>query len=498
MSERAKPNVKSSVRLSFISTVTAGLFQLVTLTVLSRLLGPTDYGIYAMCWAIASLAPVLVNNAAERSAVVSHADGDDGDAMFVYALLALAASMLMLGLCWFLDRFAHMHIDLAILAVVCVASIVVSVAIPARVALRRELRFGPIALSEVTGLVIGQGIAAIGLARAGWGPYALAAGLATQNLTIVMVLWSVARPSRIAAPTLRRLTAAAKGITALGSNAALEIANAQVSPLVLGTRLGAVPLGLFNRAYSVVQIPIQLLINSMSRVMISALFSISGDRERLTASSGKLIRVGAILITPIAAGIAGASRNFVMCVFGSKWVGTVPIIPWLALSGWAMMMGALFGTICEAMRAFGIKARVQAISTTVLIVLSLGGTFWGLVGATTGIALSNCLFLVLYSVSASRLLGISLGQLAGWFVPGIVCALPCYAASALLGMAITKGPTVAFVSQISACGTCLGIAMLVFYPALTLEIADGIVPGLLARTGPLYRYLLNAREAQSA
>lgn len=498
MSDKPSGNVRSSIRLSFLNTVFAGVLQFATMGVLARLLDPAEYGIFALATAIAGLSAVFVTNVLERTLVVTAASGDEGDDTLPIAMFCLLAMLIALAVCAGLDWAGLGHFDLGVLAVISFSSIITCGAIPPRVVLRRRIEFGPIVLAETSGLIVGQGIVAIGLAWLGWGAYALAVGACLQSLVITLMLRARVRGARINPPTPRHMVGMARSATALGGNAAAEIVNGQTAPLILGMRLGEVALGLFNRSYSLVQMPIQLLVASMSRVMISALFSAKDDIERLRAMARSLVRVAAVMAIPVAAGIAGASRNFVLFAFGAKWLAAQSIMPLLAVGAIGVMMGTLYGIIAESMRAFADKTRNQVASTVMLVVLALAGAHFGLVGAVAGVAASGLLFLLLFARLAARLLGLPILAVLGWLAPGMIAGLPCLAISLALGHYLHGPSALVFAAQIAGCGVADGLAMLLLFPALTLQIIEGMAPGVLRLMPPLTRHLRRSAEVRPA
>jgi PST family polysaccharide transporter len=499
MNAPAAANVRSSVRLSFLATILNGFLQFTAMTILARLLTPAQYGAYALCVAIASLSAVFITNVVERFLVVSVAAEGSRDQTLFIALLVLIASMIVVLVCLGLHLAGIAHIDLGVLALMCLAAVIGSTAIVPRVSLRRQLRFGPIVVAETAGLIAGSGLAAIGFAAAGWGAYALALGACVQNCVIAMLLRiRFPSPGHVIRSFWREGAELVRSAAALGGTAAVEIVNGQIPPLVLGVGLGNTALGLFNRSYSLVQMPIQLLVASMSRVMISALFAVSGDPARLRGTARSLVRVAAVMVTPVAAGIAGASHNFVLLAFGRKWLAAEAILPLLALGAWAVMMGTVLGIIVEAMRAFSAKARAQAISAVFLALLAAGGTAIGLIGSVAGIALSGCIFLFLFARLAARKLGVGLPTIIGWVLPGIVVGLPCLGISLALALFASGPSAFVFAAQIAGCGVVTSAGLILLYPDIALQIAEGFAPGALRFLPPLARHLRRGAKTRAA
>lgn len=493
MHDSKKKSTLYSIRISAASTVISGLFQLVTLSFLSRLLNPSDYGEYAICWSLASLFPVLVNNIIERSDVIGQNDISPSERAMTDLVISVIASFLLILSVNLIDALHKTSVNNVLLIVVCSAVSIQSLSISKRIALRRSIDFGPIVKSELLGLVVGQGIIAIIAASLGLGALSLGLGLLGQNIIIASLLWKGKSP-RLGFPDLKLISNTFFRSLSMSGNVTLEIFNGQVTPLLLGFRLGDASLGLFNRIYSIVQIPLQLMINSSNRVVVSALFSISQERERFVNACQKMVTITTILTAPVAAGMAGSSRNFVLSIFGINWTDGIEILPWISLSGITMMTAALFGTICEARNMLKTKSVVQALSTGILIFCTLIGTRYGLKFAVIGISLSNCLFLLAYMTAVSKGLGLPFISLLRWILPGIAYALPCFGIALICGHVVHIGPHAGLIVQILACAVTLPLLLVIFSPTTALEVFDAFLPRSINALGMLRRFLVTRSE----
>lgn len=489
MNDNNKLEAIKNVRISALGTLASGVFQLLTLTIMTRILKPSEYGEYAICWSLASLFPVLVNNINERSDII---EKDtiiiDGRALIDFTLSFISSFVIvLLALCY--NKFISNFLNINLLMLTCFAVSIYSLSISKRVVLRRSVRFAPIVTSEMLGLIIGQGLVAVLAASFGLGALSLALGLLIQNLVIsVTLLRGGTKCLKFFSVSL--LIRTIKKSFLMSGNVTLEIVNGQVSPLMLGFRLGTVAVGLFNRVYGIVQIPIQLMINSLSRVVISVLFGLAHDEERFVKASRKMIVMATIMTAPVAAGMAGSGTNFILSIFGRNWIEAAEILPWISLSGVTMMIAALFGTICEAQRMLKAKFIVQLFSTAVLVIFMYIGTSYSIKEAVIGIAVSNCLFLLMYMKVLAKRLRLSLQEVFQWIVPGMLLSAPCLVVTIVIGKVLDVEPLFGLFVQISSCAILLPLMLAIFSPVTALELVDALVPGAVVHFKPLRAFLL--------
>jgi len=473
--------VRSGVKLTFITTIISGLVQAVLLVVLARLLAPLDYGYYAAALAIANVTVALVNNVIERSLVI-HV-GEEAPAAAIAALVllcSLGVALLTFAGATTVAALTRWTMPGEVLGALLVAQVINSLAIVPRVNLRRQLLFRPIVFGELASQLIGGALVSIVLAAAGWGALGLALAQVVGSVVTVVAV-TAAAGLRIAPFTAKQAFTYLAAALSLARVVALEIANAQIPPLILTALAGPIPLGLFNRAYTLVQLPVQLLTNSMTRVMISALVTMVDDEARLRNGMRRLVTIASAIVSPVAFGIAGSHQAFTAVLLGPKWMAAATLMPWLAIGTWTVMMGYLFSVLSEATRHFGPKIRLQSTSS---LVLALGLLLYvpiGLAGAAIGMALGGVTFLLLYIALGADILRLPYRTLAGWLTPGLVAGLVCCAGSWAVGEMVTASPYILLALQIGACGTLALAFYALFHRGLLGEIAGAALPVGLTR-----------------
>lgn len=473
--------VRRSVKLTFVATIVSGLVQAVLLVVLARLLSPLDYGYYATALAIANVTVTLLNNVIERSLVIQVGEAAPSAAVTALVLLcSITVAAVTFAGAMTVASVTRWTMSSEVLGALLVAQVINSLAIVPRVSLRRKLLFRPIVVGELASQLVGGALVSITLAAAGWGALGLALAQVVGSVVTVAVV-STSAGLRIAPFTAKQAFTYLAAALSLARVVALEIINAQIPPLMLSWLAGPIQLGLFNRAYTLVQLPVQLLTNSMTRVMISALVTMVDDETRLRNGMRRLVTTASAIVSPVAFGIAGSHQAFIAVLLGAKWAAAGPLVPWLAIGTWTVMMGYLFSVLSEATRHFGAKVRLQAASS---IVLGLGLLLYvpiGLVGATVGLALGGATFLLLYVRLGAHILRLPAATLASWLAPGLAAGLLCCATSWGVEQVVTAPPYTVLSLQVSVCGAASLTFYAIFQRALLKEIIGAALPASLAR-----------------
>ncbi|MEZ0212006.1 MAG: oligosaccharide flippase family protein [Xanthobacteraceae bacterium] len=469
--------IARSVRITFAATILSGLMQAVIMVVLVRLLGPADYGIYAVAVATTAVTIAFITGTIERTLIVSAARFDlAGLSVPLFLCSVMFASLTLAGL-GVLNALGVTHLALQAIAVIFVGQLANGFGTIARVHLRRRLEFGWITVSELSGQFLGTGLVAITLAYFGFGYQALLAGTVVQGV-VVMAIMQAKTPIDLVWPVRwRDMLQIGKSALSLGQSSSLEVARIYLPVFIVG-RLGDVALGLFNRSYSLVQLPVEVLTSSVNRVAISALVAVSGDRQRLLRASRLYLFVVTAIAFPITAGIAGAATEFTHVIMGEKWLAAIPLVPWLGLAGACLLASRCIGVLGEAMRAFRAKAIIEFTAILVLGAAMLGGAAFGLLTCVIGMGLAGLYYWMAHIIMAARLLNISRWEVVKWHLPALAAATACAGWGVLLSSALEGWPVAyVFAAQISGCGMLSAGYYVMFHPGLVLTVLAHLLPG---------------------
>ncbi|RYE99355.1 MAG: hypothetical protein EOO77_35660, partial [Oxalobacteraceae bacterium] len=98
MSQDVQKRIRKGARITFAGTAANGVLQVIGLTMLSRLLSPTDYGIFAISLSLNAVTLQFAASAAERALLLLD-DGEEAERAFapVMVIMAIAAFLPLIG-----------------------------------------------------------------------------------------------------------------------------------------------------------------------------------------------------------------------------------------------------------------------------------------------------------------------------------------------------------------------------------------------------------------
>jgi PST family polysaccharide transporter len=249
--------------------------------------------------------------------------------------------------------------------------------------LNREMRFGAILFSQAAGL-ISAFVVALLIAIYAHNVWALVAMTTVQScvsslLTVLQARWY----PLFAIDFVRHFSLVKFGLNVLLYNSLNFVTN-NISSVLIGYLYGPYPLGLFNRAYQIYQLPSTAVIQPVLQVMFPLFCRLSQhENELATSYLGLIARIGLLWI-PTAAMLPLVSNDVVLIILGGRWVAAAPILAWLAPALAGLSMVAPFGQLMIS------QGRIRELRFWGLIeVLIRGGgaavgSHFGPVGAAMG------------------------------------------------------------------------------------------------------------------
>lgn len=371
--------------------------QLAVLAVLARLLTPEDFGLMGIALVVVAFAN-LATQAGIGQALIQRPSIDTPTVRVAFTLstglgVAVAVAVYLAAgplAALFLEPDARPVIQL-----LSISFVALGLGSTAEALLQRDLRFRDYGVVTFASYVVGYGLVAVTLAVAGAGVWALAIAAVAQAL-LKAVLALAIRPHHLR-PSLspahaRRLIGFGGGVTV---SKVLNTVATQGDYLLVGRALGATALGLYNRAYQLMLIPVNLVGQAISKVLFSSLSKVQREPAKLreaylttTALVGVLGTIGAALLVVVA-------PEIVAVVLGPQWERTVT--PFRALS---VVLTLRIGYKLDdalAKASGAIRARIvrDAVYAGAVLAGVAFGVRWGVTGAAIAVGAAIALNYVL-------------------------------------------------------------------------------------------------------
>ncbi|WP_336033501.1 lipopolysaccharide biosynthesis protein [Geodermatophilus sp. FMUSA9-8] len=368
------------------------LVQLAGIAVLARLLSPEDYGLVAIVAVVVTFGELFrdlgLSSAAVQAPVLGRGQRDN--LFWLNTALGASLAALLCGLSPLLpvvfgdDRLTGLALALS-------ATFVLNgVSTQYRASHQRALRFGTLTACETGGQVAGVA-AGIALAALGAGYWSLVAqqltqGLVTQVALVATARWVPGWPDRTA--SIRSFVG--YGLPLLGTQVVNHLAT-NADTLVIGARFGAVPAGLYNRAFSLVSMPLLQVQAPATRVALPVLSRLRDDDRRFRDF---LVTGQFVLLTLVGLSFAvlfAQAPAAVAVVLGPTWGEVVPLFRLLLVAGFCQAATYAVGWVFLARGLTRSQLRYALTVKPVTIALVLAGSAWGVQGVAAGYAIGTAL-----------------------------------------------------------------------------------------------------------
>jgi O-antigen/teichoic acid export membrane protein len=453
------------------------IVQFAASIVLARLLAPSVYGLVAIVWTFTGFAFLFndlgIGASLVQSKTVSEADAST--AFLVNVAVGIGLTLIVLVLSQPLANLVHEPKVGSLLRLASLAFTLSITTVPTAL-LERRMKFGLVAgldfCTSVLGLAVSVTAAALGVGAESLVIGPLVTITASSVLSFLAAGWlPTARPTRESA---RRLFSFGKHLT--GFNVINYWAR-NGDNLLIGRFVGASELGLYNRAYMLMLMPVTQVTGVLGRVLLPVFAAMQDDPERLRAAVLRVSRASGLLFFPLVLGLAATAHNFVLVAFGPRWRGAIPLVAILAISAAPQIVASLSGLLSQAVGRTRLMSTWGNLSSFSVIVSILIGLPWGAEGVAIAFAARAYLLLPLSLAPSKYATGIGTTAFVGASALPFITAALMGVVVAALGVLLTPslGP-----------GLCLALQVVVgagIYVGTLRVIAPGTLREVAILTG---------------
>jgi len=451
--------------------------------VLARLLGPEQYGLFAMAAIVISLGGFFTFGI--PTGLIQKRTVTDEDVRFVNFWQLAVGAAVAIAVFLFAETAAGFFQERRVAPVIQALSIVCLLQAAAATSgglLNRDLDFKSIQLAGIASYLFGYGLVGIPLAMSGYGVGALVMAFITQTLLCLAIQYGRKRH-------VLGLVIWHRDAYALCSYAATVCAThinnwalMNLSRIVVGRMFPSAAVGLYAMSYNLVM-QLAGVVTGVQAPLFSASSRVEHDVARLRTVFLTMLAATALLAAPIFAGIAAAPQTITLALYGYEWAESAPLLRAFALAmpffiGTAMgtpMLWTSGRTTQEFKFQFPI-AFALAAAAYVAAQHSLAAVAWAVLGIFV-------LRFIVITTAACIALGLRVRHIANAFRAGVaVTALVAGAIALMDGLAVhmTDQRQVVLVFDVVAGLVVQVIALRLFRPWFSLEVLK-LFEKLLAR-----------------
>jgi len=383
----------------------------VVITIQTRLLDPTDFGLVAFAAVFVGFTHVIADEGLADALVQrkelerAHLDATFWTTFAFAVVLTVILAALAVPIAALLGDE-----ELAPVLVVLSLSIpIASTSLVQRAILTRELKFRSLALRSLLGITVG-GICGVIAAFAGLGVWSLV----IQNLVGVtagtLVLWRVTDFR----PRLTFSYSHCRELLGFGSSVVgfrlLIYFTRWADDLLIGAFLGPAALGFYTVGSRMLRMLIQVTSSLIDRVSFPLYSRLQDQPARLKAAFYKSTAFASLIAFPVFLATAVLAPEVVDLFFGPKWADSIPIMQILAFFGLIQVLTYLNGTTIKALGKPSWLVVIVGITAGLKVGAFLVAVQYGLIAVAVAATFVGWVVAPLYYWGVKRLVDVSLSE----------------------------------------------------------------------------------------
>lgn len=407
------------VRWTLAAVLARQGFQMLAAVVLARILGPESYGVISAATIYTTFASLFLDQGLSASIVqrIEITRRAAGATATLNILVAVAIGITTVTLAPAVADFFNAAGVAALLMPLAFGLPLKGLAITPRALLSRGLRLHDVARADIAGAICG---AAFGISAAllGVGYLALAYQvIATDVVTAVVLLIRAKGPwPNHHLGELRPMLAFSFSVFFTDF---LAYFSRNMDNVLVGRFLGIASLSLYGMAYRIMVLPIQLIGQTVNRVMFPTFSRASEDLAKVARHLTATTRIIAMTAVPLMAYVACVAPFLVDIVLGDAWMPAAPIISILAIGGARETVFYITPSLMKGLGKGAMIMRYEILAAIVQVGGIVVGLQFGLLGVALGLVGAGMLLVPVLLLIQSRLTGLRVRKQLAVILPAV-------------------------------------------------------------------------------
>jgi PST family polysaccharide transporter len=410
--------------ITIVSQFVRFVLNLLAVMVMARLLLPVEYGLIAMVAPITGFVGLFkdlgLSTATIQKAHITH---EQVSVLFwVNVTVSIGLAVLCLAISPLVGIFYQDSRTMWITMALASSFIFGGLTAQHHALLRRQMLFVTLGWIDIVTSVVSI---VVGIATAwwGWSYWSLVTMTLSGAAVNCAAVWSVNswRPGRPCRGSgVRELLRFGRSLTV---SQVFNFISGNMDKLLIGKTLGAGALGIYNRAFQLLLMPMEQVFSPLSSVLLASLSRVSDDPARFrraVRTAGDLLLM---TVAPLVAAMIVFAQEMVLVFLGPAWLEAVPIFRALAVVALVLPMNYLGAIILQAAGRTDVMMKWAPVAMVISVASILVGMPWGLIGIATAWAFGVLVLRspIFYFI-ISRTTPIALGDI---LAPLLTYALPC-------------------------------------------------------------------------
>jgi len=296
--------------------------QLATQVILARILGPAEYGLFALGVIVVGVSTIFSDIGLAYGLIQKKSVSAD-DISFVWTWQCFLG-LLVSGITFFSAGilaafFAKPEAEFIFRWLSLVVLINTITAVSSNL-LKKELNYKSIQIAQISSYILGYVCVGIPLAIAGYGGISLVASWLVQSGSNFVVLYfQVRHPVSFKFRVTDGRQMFSYGLTVLGTNLINWMLNG-ADKILVGRIFPAYTIGLYTTAFNLIYSPCSILSGSLSSVIFSACARLQDNHQALREVFLRSLSAITLISFPLFTLIGVGSEFVIMAVYGAAWL----------------------------------------------------------------------------------------------------------------------------------------------------------------------------------
>jgi len=378
-----------------VAQVASFALRIGSLMVMARLLAPRDFGLVGMVAAFTGVLNLFRDFGLSSATVqrLNVTDDQISTLFWINVLVGVILGLLLMAMAPVVVIFYHEPRLLWVTVILATAFIFNGAGVQHTALLERQMRFTALAAIDIIALIVSTAIG-VSMARAGYGFWTLVAASVSLPLVTTLCLWRTTGWI----PGKPRLQIGLHSMMRFGGGLTLVNLIAytayNLEKVLLGRFWGADAVGIYGRAYQLVNLPTENLNSAVWSVAFSGLSRVRTDPIRFKNYFLKGYSLVLALTIPFTIGAALFAGDLIHVVLGPRWTAVVDIFRLLTPT---MLVLALINPLAWLTFSLGMVGRNLKV-VSVLAPLVIAGYAIGLPYGPKGVAFGYSAVMTLWAI----------------------------------------------------------------------------------------------------
>jgi len=363
--------------------------RLVVAVFLARILTPEQWGLATMALVAAAFIEFIPDSMSVGLVQRQQISERDRSTIF-WTIMAMGVGISVLGIAasgFVAELYGEPQVQELFMAVSVGFAISASTSVPETI-LMRDFAYRAMEVRQMIAALAG-GAAALALALAGAGPWAIVANSLVALTTSAVLLWWFARwRPKLTFSRSALASLGADGVRVLGTQL-LTLVQLSADKLLTGRYLGAGALGSYSFAYQLMFTPVGNIAYPVQHVLFPVLAMLQEDTERLNAAWLRTKRLSIALMAPVFLILLVVGPDLIPTVFGTRWEDSVAVLQLLCLAGVAYSLGTQNWSLLVVRERSGTLFLLTFLTAATVVTSVVIGLDWGIRGVAAMLAVGH-------------------------------------------------------------------------------------------------------------